>query len=112
MAALLCKEIGITVLVESSFLSVCNTEDGIIRVSYLYLQPLCVLYEIIRNEKRLSPEQVVSRIFRKRSSILILCLGTGCLLLARIFINDFTSPKFQPMDNPVASANSTMTKVR
>lgn len=94
--AILCKETGITVL------------------------PMCAVYDVLRNTN-------VTNVFRQRRPIksvigndgthLFVCrltfavAVTSALVYGRLWVVNFEQPKFKTMDNPIAAADSQLTKV-
>lgn len=111
--ALLCKEIGITVLVSNMLFVNVNLLRNYLFSSF-FSQPLCAFYDILMNE-RISFHRP-TKIYKKLSAtlvtrLLVLFAATLGFIVTRLYIADFQNPKFKPMDNPVASADSFQTRV-
>ncbi|XP_055389072.1 protein O-mannosyl-transferase TMTC4 [Condylostylus longicornis] len=74
--------------------------------------PTCIMYDIVLRTNLLQDLQIrlhVKKIVLKRFGILLII--TCCQLYGRLYIQNFESPKFKTMDNPVAFNDNFFTRV-
>lgn len=80
------------------------------------LQPICASLEILRHTNILPVSSKLTRRnlkipFAVFLRILVLAIITIILIILRMWIINFSSPKFKIMDNPIAAAKDFKTKV-
>ncbi|XP_015604969.1 transmembrane and TPR repeat-containing protein 4 isoform X2 [Cephus cinctus] len=100
--AMLCKETGITAI------GICAIYDIII-VNKLYpmdIIRICQLKDSFRPMK-----QLVNSKYKLCIRLIILCISTMMLLMLRFSIMGFSTPKFQPVDNPTSFMDSFILRV-
>lgn len=114
--AVMCKEIGITILVWNSK-NKCNC-SGLI---FSHSQPFCIVYDVLNELFSKRPHQpnesnTPSPRHRLPPTVIIRCtiltIMTLGIALVRLAVTNFQSPKFKAPDNPIAAADDILARVR
>lgn len=112
--AVMCKEIGITILVR-----VKRNKCNYYLVIFSNPQPFCIVYDILNElfSKRRHQTSESNNPSKQRipSTVMIRCtilaVMSVVITLVRLFVMNFQSPKFKAPDNPIAAADDILAKV-